>query len=227
MVMATFTIGADARGTDGICGVVSRVVIDPVADAVTHLVVEPKHHRDAGRLVPLTLLEDGSDDIRLRCTVAEFDRLDPAEETHFVSGAEGYAGYGGGQSLMWPYYGVGGASGLGMGMWADGVGMGNEGGVGYVDQPVIVDTVPAGEVSVHRGDQVECTDGEIGHVQGLIMGADHRVSHVLLKEGHIFGRKEVAIPISAVVDVADGIRLSMTKDQVRDLPPVDIAHPDA
>ncbi|MFI5067468.1 MAG: hypothetical protein ACHP9Z_26285 [Streptosporangiales bacterium] len=37
-----FTIGADARCSDGVCGEVSRVVVDPVARAVTHLVVEPK-----------------------------------------------------------------------------------------------------------------------------------------------------------------------------------------
>ena len=38
-----FTIGADASCSDGACGTVTRVVVDPVARAVTHLVVEPKH----------------------------------------------------------------------------------------------------------------------------------------------------------------------------------------
>jgi hypothetical protein len=50
------------------------------------------------------------------------------------------------------------------------------------------------------------------------------VTHVLLQEGHLWGRKEVAIPISAVTEVEDGIRLSITKQQVEDLPPVDIDH---
>jgi len=49
---------------------------------------------------------------------------------------------------------------------------------------------------------------------------------VLLQEGHLWGRKEVAIPISAVAGVEDGIRLSLTKQEVQDLPPVDIDHPD-
>jgi hypothetical protein len=36
----------------------------------------------------------------------------------------------------------------------------------------------------------------------------------------------VAIPIGAVTRVDDeGIQLSITKEQVRDLPPVDIDHP--
>ncbi len=38
-----FTIGAGASCTDGACGEVTRVVVDPVARAITHLVVEPEH----------------------------------------------------------------------------------------------------------------------------------------------------------------------------------------
>jgi hypothetical protein len=46
------------------------------------------------------------------------------------------------------------------------------------------------------------------------------VTHILLKEGHLWGRKQVAIPVSAITSVADGIRLSITKKQVEGLPPV-------
>ena len=42
---AEFVIGAGATCTDGPCGEVTRVVIDPVAEAVTHVVVEPRHPR--------------------------------------------------------------------------------------------------------------------------------------------------------------------------------------
>ena len=48
----------------------------------------------------------------------------------------------------------------------------------------------------------------------------HHVTYVLLQEGHLWGRKEVAIPISAVTGFDYGIRLSITKKQVEDLPPV-------
>ena len=50
---------------------------------------------------------------------------------------------------------------------------------------------------------------------------------MLLQEGHLWGRKEVAIPISAVSGVDDGIQLNITKREVQDLPPVDIDHPNA
>jgi hypothetical protein len=51
------------------------------------------------------------------------------------------------------------------------------------------------------------------------------VTHVLLQEGHLWGSKDVAIPIRAVTGVDDGIGLNITKQQVQDLPPVDIDHP--
>ena len=89
----SFMIGADASCTDGGCGKVTRVVVDPVARAVTHLVVEPKHHHDCGRLVPCDLVDTTTGEIRLRCTLAEFEELDPAEETQFLPGTPGYPGY--------------------------------------------------------------------------------------------------------------------------------------
>ncbi len=67
-----FTIGSDASCTDGVCGKVTRVVVDPVARAVTHLVIEPKHRYDPGRLVPLDLIDAATGQVRLRCTLADF-----------------------------------------------------------------------------------------------------------------------------------------------------------
>ncbi len=201
-----FTIGADASCTDGVCGKVIRVVVDPVARAVTHLVVEPKHRQGLGRLVPLDLVEATTGEVRLRCTMAEFETLDYAEETQFLPGSGDYAGYGPEQTLSWPYYGLGGS-------------------MGNISQPIINDKIPLGEIAVRRGEQVHATDGDIGRVQGLVIDpGDRRVTHVLLQEGHLWGRKEVAIPIGAVIRVDDGIQLSITKQEVQDLPPVDVDH---
>jgi hypothetical protein len=80
-------------------------------------------------------------------------------------------------------------------------------------------------VQVRRGDRVHATDGEIGEVKGLVIDrGSYHVTHVLLQEGHLFGRKEVAIPISAVTKDDLGIQLSLTKGQVEGLPPVDVEH---
>jgi len=211
---AEFVIGASATCTDGPCGEVTRVVIDPVAEAVTHVVVEPRHGHGLSRLVPLDLVEGGPHQIHLRCTRAELEQLDPAQESEFAPELGGYSAYGPGEVLTWPYYGLGGGQGFGVGTGVDG--------------PAVVteDAEPPGEVSVRRGDPVYTTDGPIGKVQGLVIDPRSRhVTHVLLQEGHLWGRKDVAIPIKAVTRTDDGITLSMTKDQVKDLPPVDIDRP--
>jgi hypothetical protein len=44
------------------------------------------------------------------------------------------------------------------------------------------------------------------------------VTHILLDEGHLWGKRRVAIPIGAVAGFSDGVRLSLTRDEVRDLP---------
>jgi sporulation protein YlmC with PRC-barrel domain len=212
--MTPFTIGARVSCADGDCGEVSRVVVDPVARTITHLVVEPKGRQGLGRLVPLDLVDTSAGAMRLRCTREEFEQLAPAEETQFVPGSGGYADYGPGQVLALPYYGLGGAVGV-QGETLAGT-----------SQTVTYDTVPLGEVEVRRGDHVHATDGAIGKVQGLVIDPGSRhVTHVLLQEGHLWGRKEVAIPISAVDRVDDGIRLSISKKEVQDLPTVDIHHP--
>ena len=51
------------------------------------------------------------------------------------------------------------------------------------------------------------------------------MSHVLLQQGHVFGRREVAIPIGAVTGVVDAVQLNVTKQQVENLPAVNTDHP--
>jgi len=186
-----FAMGATASCVDGPGGKVSRVIIDPATETVTHLVIEPKHRFGVGRLVPLDLVEITAGDIRLRCTVEEFGALEPAEETELVDDVTGSLGLGG---LNTP-----------------------------PQVPVIIqDVVPLGEADVDRGEPVHALDGEIGRVQGFLVDPDdHRVTHVLLEEGHLWGRKKVSIPVSAVTGVENGIQLSLTKKQVEDLPAAD------
>jgi sporulation protein YlmC with PRC-barrel domain len=190
---AEFTIGARANCSDGFCGEVSRLIIDPATRTVTHLVIEPKHRHEPGRLVPAGLADATAGGIRLRCTIAEFGKLEPAEDTEQVQGG-----------------------GAGIPLDAGGTPMG----VPHPSRIVTQDVIPMGEAEVGRGEPVHALDGEIGRVEGFVVDpAGDRVTHVLLQEGHFWGRKEIAIPIGAVTRVDDGIRLSITKQQVEDLPP--------
>jgi sporulation protein YlmC with PRC-barrel domain len=239
--LVQFTIGAAVSCRDGDCGEVSRVVIDPVARIVTHLVVEPKHRQGAGRLVPLDLVDATTATVRLTCDLAAFAELEEADETQFLPGPVTYGGYGLGQLLSWPYYGLG----------AGGLSRGRLGGDGPVYRLATYDKVPLGEVAVRRGERVHATDGEIGRVEGLIVDpADRQVTHVLLQEGHLWRHRQIAIPIGDVtrVDNArrqtlkgdtfgrvrpvgvlavtdDGVQVKLTKQQILDLPGVDLDRP--
>ena len=199
-------IGAHVFAADGECGEVARVIINPVTQVLTHLVVAPAHHQALGRLVPVDLIEGVQDErIRLSCSLAHFRALDDAQDVRFLPGSPDVLGYGE-HSLTWPYYT------LEMPL----AGSGHE--------AMIVDRVPLGEVEVHRGDQVHAADGWIGSVQGLVIDPeDHRVTHVLLQEGHLWGRKQVAIPIGAASRVGEEIRVGLTKQQVEELPSVGLA----
>jgi sporulation protein YlmC with PRC-barrel domain len=189
-----FAIGAEAGCADGPCGKVSGVILDPDTRAVTHLVIDPGHRHGRSRLVPVDLVDSAAGALRLRCTLAEFGELEPAEETEMVEGWDANLGVDG---MMTPM------------------------GTPQPLQAVVQDVVPLGETEVGSGEHVHALDGAIGRVRGFLVDPEnHRVTHVLLQEGHIWGRKEVAIPVSAVTGVEDGIRLNMTKKQVEDLPPV-------
>ena len=137
-------------------------------------------------------------------------KLDLAEETDLAEGLDYGGGYGQAEAIQGYGMGSRGVTGMGIGM-----------GLGHSKPVVTQDVVPLGDTELRRGERVHALDGEIGKVQGFLVDpGDNHVTHVLLQEGHLWGRKEVSIPISAVTGVDAGIRLNITKKQVEDLPPV-------
>lgn len=222
--MQLFMLGAGVGCDDGECGTLKSLVVNPGDDVVTHLVVEPAHHQGPGRLVPLRLVHTalsggGKSEVRIGCTMAEFGELDAAETTYLSPGT-GDPGIrpGGEPAASWPYYAPPGVMG-GPGLPGDGP--------GDAAVAVTVDTVPdqlPGEDEVSRGEHVHATDGDIGHVQGIAVDqGTGRLTFVRLRTGHLWSRKAVLIPRSAVVDVgADGFHLNITRQQVHNLPTADI-----
>jgi hypothetical protein len=210
-----FVLGSSVSCSDGPCGELARMVVDPAARTVTHLVVGPPHRGGPSRLVPVRLAAAGTAAIRLRCTMSQFEGLQDAEETQIVPGALGDLSDGRGHQLPAPYYGRG---GMGLAM-AVGTGFG----AGTAPQRVTSDRIPAGKAEVRGGEPVHATDGPVGKVRGLaVLTRGRRVTHVLLDEGHLWGKRRIAIPIGAVADFSDGVWLSLTRDEVRDLPPDDL-----
>jgi sporulation protein YlmC with PRC-barrel domain len=225
-----FKLGTDVRCADGDCGQIKSVVISPGEEAVTHLVVKPVHQQELAKLVPLQLVDPApapGGEIRLRCSVAEYGQLQPAEATYVSPGDEDDPTFRTEPTAGNPSYAPPGAMGMPgvMGMPAM-----PGGGRREAAQPVTVDTVPdmlPGADEVSPGEHVHASDGDTGQVQGI--AADPRtgrVTAVLLRERHLLSHKTVLIPRSAVAAVgADGFHLSISKREVQELPAADLDHP--
>ena len=212
-MISLLRIGAVAVGPDGYRGEVRAVVIDPVAATVSHVAIEPEGRSGLARLVPLSHVEaetaagdDGRNSegqLAFGYTEAEFKALPPAEET--------LAEFAVGQTVPVQLLPAG---------WR-GTGEPTTEGADILRVPEreTVDVVPSGEVEEHAGDHVHAADGDIGQLRGFRLDpASGRVTHVLLGEGHLWGRKEVAIGFEHITGFENGITLSLSKREVSDLP---------
>jgi sporulation protein YlmC with PRC-barrel domain len=207
-------IGTTVVAEDGTCGILRRVVLNPIANEVSHFVVETRHAHGIGHLVPTSLVGAVDEAVHLRCTISQFEKLPFADEGHFTTGSTGTWAYGPGQMVSLPYFE------RDMGSLSAPSGDG----VQSAAAAVVHDGSTVLAVELLRGDIVHATDGRIGKVHGVLIDpATHQATHLLL-EGvhHLWGRKEIAVPISAVTSAGDGLHLDLTRDQVRELPEVPI-----
>jgi hypothetical protein len=217
MAEIALVIGSNARTTDNkVSGYVKSVVVDRGARAVTHLVVEPKGRAGLARLVPLDHVDATAGEIRLRYTEAEFKNLFAAEETLaevFNSGPVELVTEG----------------------WrpaedevvVDGSEVSPARAEILTGEMDLVPTLLPTEEEEHRGDHVHATDGDIGELRALCIDpGTHEVTHVhvLLKEGHLWRHKEVAIPSGNVTGFTQGIQLNISVAQVENLAHGDIDH---
>jgi sporulation protein YlmC with PRC-barrel domain len=194
-----FVFGTTANCSDGVCGQVTRTILNPASRTLTHVVIEPTHNAAIGRLVPVELVQSAQGEIDLSCTQAQFGQLAGADEVELAEGHNRSNGRG--EDAVLEYRDV------------------SNRGLGKQTPMLTKDQVPDGEIEETRHDRVLATDGRIGHVKGFTVDqGDHRVTHVLLREGHLWGHKDVAIPVEAVASMDDGIELNISKKQVEDLP---------
>lgn len=192
-----FIVGTPVACSDGPCGEILRLVIDPRLRVLSYLVVEPKHRRGTGRLVPVDLVAVSNNEIRLHCTKQDFLKLSFAEETIFLSSDGNSSDERVGQMLLETQTGVGDL-------------------LGTFLPPVEYDTLPLGDVEVRRGERALAVDGNAGTVIGVVVDSDqHHLISVLLREGHLWRRRDVALPGSAVAGVDAGVRLNIAKEEVR------------
>src|SRR5664279_5605240 len=103
-------LNAQVECTDGVCGRSVDVLINPVIDQVTHLVVREDTSPNTEYIVPVDFVtETITDTIRLRCSKAELEKMDPFIKTKFIEEIVpvrnlDYGGMNGMGSLYyWPY----------------------------------------------------------------------------------------------------------------------------
>jgi sporulation protein YlmC with PRC-barrel domain len=107
-----------------------------------------------------------------------------------------------------------------------GMGMGSNYYLPYVSADRIVyesvkeQQIPPGELAVRRGTRVEATDGYVGKVDEFVVNPENgHITHLVMREGHLWGKKDVIIPISAMGDThEDTVFLKLNKHQIESLP---------
>ena len=84
--------------------------------------------------------------------------------------------------------------------------------------------IPKGELAIERGSRVEATDGQVGKVDELLIDPqDEHITHLVLREGHLWGQRDVTIPAYQIDHIEDDIVfLKLDKHAVESLPAVPV-----
>lgn len=201
-------LGKQVRCSDGAVRELADVVIDAGSKSVTHIVVQPRNEPEAARLVPMALVEKtGDDQLSLTCTAEALDQLERVHEFAFLRPGQQPE-----EGSKWdvgvedvyptPTYGPS-AFGEYPGAVDSGVGMS-------------YDRVPKGEIELRHASSVYSADEHhLGSVKGLVVEADGRVTQLLLQRGHLWWRREIAVPGDKVsMFETDLVTLGVTKGEL-------------
>jgi hypothetical protein len=197
-------LNAQVKCIDGDCGRAVFVLIDPNLDDITHLVI--KETPDSNEyIVPVEdILGTEAGMIQLRCSKAELEQMKPFIKTTYIEEQVperffSYDGnlYGMGSHTFIPYI----TPGMKMKV------------------PLKKRQIPQGELALRRGTRVEATDGFVGHVDEFIIDPKHgHITHLVMREGHLWGHKEVIIPLLALKEVRQNtVFLRLSKRQIESL----------
>jgi sporulation protein YlmC with PRC-barrel domain len=192
--------------TDGVFGRSAYVLINPVIDQVTHLVVKEDSSPNREYIVPIDFITKTiADTIQLRCSKAELEKMDPFIKTKFIEERV--------PEKTWAY--GGGSIGIGANYYLP-----------YVTSERTVykakenQQIPPGELSVCRGTRVEATDGYVGKVDEFVVNPENgHITHLVIREGHLWGKKDVILPLSEMGETRDDtVFLKLDKHQIESLP---------
>jgi sporulation protein YlmC with PRC-barrel domain len=199
------SINAKVRCKDGECGRITCVIFNPVTEDLTHIVVKEDSFPNEERSVSLKFVQSTiSDTVLLNCTKAEFSHMDQFIRHEYIELEKSFGGYPSEWYVYLPYSSP----------------------IDYDFMEVQHEHIPAGELAIHRGAKVRALDGQVGKVdEFLIEPANGHITHLVMREGHIWDQKDVSIPISEIDHVEDDIvYLKTDKNEIAALPAVPIHH---
>jgi hypothetical protein len=212
----TLRLRAPVACSDGAAARLGDIVVEPRAGRVTHLVIFPVHEETSGRMVPFSLAgEQDGEGVSIACTGGDLVALETVTEFAFFNAGEvprGDASWDVGvqEDLLLPM------SGEDAGLY--GVSAAGPTGVSY-------DRIPKGEAELQHSSPVRSADGhELGHLDGVLVGSDGSLTHILLGRGHLWRRRETTIPVALVVAWrTDAVDLRIARDEVDAMPAVHVA----
>ena len=196
-------IHAQVRCSDEACGTVSCIILNPLTDQITHIVVRGNSFPHTQRLVPVEKIDEtSSNNIQLGCNLYEYILMPEFIRSRFlipdVNGEDVELP----EKFALPYAMV----------------------LGTVTRET--ERIPADELVIHRRSKVEALDGRVGNVDEFLVEPDsNSITHLVLREGHLWGKKDVSIPVSLIDHIEDDmVYLKITKQAVEDLPALPIHH---
>jgi hypothetical protein len=203
-------IDATVQCTDGPGGQVACIVLNPITQHVTDVVVHEPGFLGGDVLVPIALVEQSTPDtLLLRLSRNELARMQSFLALHYREPSDDFL-----ETEPWKVYPRGGI------YWAPDLQT-------VAEQPTLTyETIPPDELAMRRGDHVDATDGRLGRIEGFVVDPPSEgITHVLLREGHLWGAKDVTIPISGIKDIQHGVvHLKLSKQEVAALPTVRVRH---
>lgn len=202
--MIELPLDAKINCTDGHAGRSVAFTYNPESYIVSHLIVEDNNGNQ--RLVAINLVENSShNEISLNCSEDALHHLPLFKVREYVERAEQ-------QSGDWAEE---------EGEWEDGLDVSSfERTDEAMGMAVIVEKVPEGEMTLHRSTDIEATDGHVGQVEIVIVKREgSQITHFVLKKGHLWGKKEIMVPLTAVSSVDyETIYLNIDQNAVKNLP---------
>jgi sporulation protein YlmC with PRC-barrel domain len=196
-------LNANVHCSDGVAGRSTVIVVDPHTETVTHVVVDSQ---GTEFLVPIDVIsESGADHIQLRWSLADLAKAERYDKVVYVG--DGSAEGMGVPSMIYP-------ATMDAGYMTETVEL------SYLNE----EQVPENELAIHRGAHVEASDGRVGQIDEFVIDlATGQITHLVLRQGHLWGKKDVTVPVSAIDHIQeDLVILKLDKAAVEQLPHVPV-----